>query len=131
MNATKRYLVHTANTFVPVSVVIVGVGKADKEKMRILDADNKTLTSHEGVRAKRDIVQFVGKFYMKTFWNVGVGLEILLLFSVELSDYLPGGRLDPVTFQNIMDGANIRYNLAKVSYFLNHHISTVECFPMF
>lgn len=90
MNATKRYLVHTANTFVPVSVVIVGVGKADKEKMRILDADNKTLTSHEGVRAKRDIVQFV-----------------------ELSDYLPGGRLDPVTFQNIMDGANIRYNLAK------------------
>ena len=61
MNDTKRLLVHTANTFVPVSVIIIGVGGANKEKMRILDGDNRTLTSNEGVRAKRDIVQFVGE----------------------------------------------------------------------
>ena len=61
MSDTKRLLVHTANTFVPVSVIIVGVGRANKEKMKILDGDNRTLTSNEGVRAKRDIVQFVGE----------------------------------------------------------------------
>ena len=61
MSETKRLLVHTANTFVPVSVIIVGVGRANKEKMKILDGDNRTLTSNEGVRAKRDIVQFVGE----------------------------------------------------------------------
>ena len=59
MSDTKRLLVHTANTFVPVSVIIIGVGRANKEKMKILDGDNRTLTSNEGVRAKRDIVQFV------------------------------------------------------------------------
>ena len=61
MSDTKRLLVQTANTFVPVSVIIVGVGRANKEKMKILDGDNRTLTSNEGVRAKRDIGQFVGE----------------------------------------------------------------------
>ena len=61
MGDTKRLLVHTANSFVPMSVIIVGVGGGDKEKMRILDGDNRTLTTNEGHRAKRDIVQFVGK----------------------------------------------------------------------
>jgi len=90
MSETKRLLVHTANTFVPVSVIIVGVGRANKEKMKILDGDNRTLTSNEGVRAKRDIVQFV-----------------------EMSDYIPEGKLDPTTFQSVMDAADVKYCLAK------------------
>jgi len=90
MSDTKRLLVHTANTFVPVSVIIVGVGRANKEKMKILDGDNRTLTSNEGVRAKRDIVQFV-----------------------EMSDYIPEGKLDPSTFQSVMDAADVKYCLAK------------------
>jgi len=90
MGDTKRLLVHTANTFVPLSVIIVGVGRANKEKMRILDGDNRTLTTNEGQRAKRDIVQFV-----------------------ELSDYIPDGKMDPVTFQTVMDAANVKYCLAK------------------
>jgi hypothetical protein len=48
----------------PMSVVLVGVGKGDMSDMSILDADNKTLT-HRGVRAKRDIVQFVGELISK------------------------------------------------------------------
>ena len=66
MAATKRLLVHTANTFVPVSVIIIGVARPKantREKMRILDGDNRSLTSQEGVRAKRDIVQSVGKLF--------------------------------------------------------------------
>lgn len=90
MSETKRLLVHTANTYVPVSVIIVGVGRANKEKMKILDGDNRTLTSNEGVRAKRDIVQFV-----------------------EMSDYIPEGKLDPTTFQSVMDAADVKYCLAK------------------
>ena len=60
MDQTKRILIHTANTLVPVSLILVGVGKGDMSDMNILDADNRSL-SHRGVRAKRDIVQFVGE----------------------------------------------------------------------
>ena len=60
MDQTKRILIHTANTLVPVSLIIVGVGKGDMTDMNILDADNRSL-SHRGVRAKRDIVQFIGE----------------------------------------------------------------------
>lgn len=42
------------------SIIIVGVGNQNFEKMRILDGDNKELTSQDGKRkVKRDIVQFV------------------------------------------------------------------------
>ena len=60
MDQTKRILIHTANTLVPVSLILVGVGRGDMSDMNILDADKRTLT-HRGVRAKRDIVQFVGE----------------------------------------------------------------------
>ena len=40
----------------------------------------------------------------------------LLLFFIfpEMSKYIPEGGLDPLTFQNVMDAANIKYYLAKV-----------------
>ena len=60
MEQTKRTLIHTANTVLPMSLIIVGVGKGDMSEMNILDADKKSL-SLRGVRAKRDIVQFVGE----------------------------------------------------------------------
>ena len=31
-----------------------------------------------------------------------------------MSKYIPEGGLDPLTFQNVMDAANIKYYLAKV-----------------
>ena len=70
MSATKRLLVHTANTLVPVSVIITSVGRQNREKMKILDGDNRTLTSVEGVRAKRDIVQFVGEFLIPFYCHL-------------------------------------------------------------
>ena len=62
MEQTKRTLIHAANTLLPMSLILVGVGKGDMSRMTILDADNRSL-SLRGVRAKRDIVQFVGEFY--------------------------------------------------------------------
>lgn len=42
----------------PISIIIVGIGNADFGAMEILDADTVALTAG-GVRAARDIVQFV------------------------------------------------------------------------
>lgn len=42
----------------PISIIIVGVGDADFSGMRKLDGD-QGLTNSYGVRASRDIVQFV------------------------------------------------------------------------
>lgn len=44
----------------PLSLILVGVGSGDMTDMDLLDADRQTL-SYRGVKAKRDIVQFVGK----------------------------------------------------------------------
>ena len=48
----------TASTL-PISIIIVGVGTADFSGMVELDGDDKALVSSRGVRASRDIVQFV------------------------------------------------------------------------
>ncbi|KAG5189453.1 Copine-domain-containing protein [Tribonema minus] len=43
----------------PLSIIIVGVGNADFKSMEVLDGDDAALVSSSGVRAQRDIVQFV------------------------------------------------------------------------
>lgn len=42
----------------PLSVIIVGVGKADFDKMEILDGD-KGLVDSKGKKSTRDLCQFV------------------------------------------------------------------------
>jgi hypothetical protein len=77
MESTKRLLVQCANSMVPLSIVLVGVGKGDMRDMNLLDADRQTL-SFRGVKAKRDIVQFVGEsnIFCRTIFN-----EFLFFFS--------------------------------------------------
>eukprot|EP01091_Cochliopodium_minus_P012551 TRINITY_DN3823_c1_g1_i1.p1 TRINITY_DN3823_c1_g1~~TRINITY_DN3823_c1_g1_i1.p1 ORF type:complete len:724 (-),score=170.10 TRINITY_DN3823_c1_g1_i1:161-2263(-) len=43
----------------PLSIVIVGIGNADFDKMEVLDADDNPLQSTDGTVQKRDTVQFV------------------------------------------------------------------------
>ena len=43
----------------PLSIIIVGIGDAEFKNMDILDADDFALYDSNGVRASRDIVQFV------------------------------------------------------------------------
>ena len=40
----------------PVSIIIVGLGNEDFEKMEILDGDHGTLVDSKGNRAKKDLV---------------------------------------------------------------------------
>lgn len=56
INATKTALINAS--ILPMSVIIVGVGRADFTQMNVLDGDGKRL-SHGGKYAVRDIVQFV------------------------------------------------------------------------
>lgn len=43
----------------PVSIIIIGVGNENFEKMKFLDSDEKILRNSKGQAAARDIVQFV------------------------------------------------------------------------
>ena len=57
MEQTKSAIVDAA--FLPISIIIVGVGCADFAKMDELDGDTVRLTDQFGRKACRDIVQFV------------------------------------------------------------------------
>lgn len=46
-------------SFLPLSVIIIGIGDADFSNMDILDADDNPLFDGKGVKAVRDLVQFV------------------------------------------------------------------------
>jgi hypothetical protein len=56
MNATVDLIVAQSN--LPLSIIIVGIGNANFENMNTLDGDNGLYNS-SGVKASRDIVQFV------------------------------------------------------------------------
>lgn len=45
--------------YLPLSIIIVGIGNEDFKKMEVLDADDIPLISSWGEQMKRDIVQFV------------------------------------------------------------------------
>ena len=57
MAETKDSLV--AASFLPISVIIIGIGNGDFTKMDILDADVSPLYDSTGRKADRDLVQFV------------------------------------------------------------------------
>ena len=46
-------------SFFPLSVIIIGIGNADFQKMEILDGDEVPLVSSTGKKRMRDLVQFV------------------------------------------------------------------------
>jgi len=46
-------------SYLPVSIIIIGIGDADFRSMEILDADEKSLEDYMNRTAARDIVQFV------------------------------------------------------------------------
>ena len=57
LDDTVNAIVHASHY--PISLLIVGVGSADFGAMEFLDSDKKRLTTRDGRKAERDIVQFV------------------------------------------------------------------------
>lgn len=68
VEATREAVVRAS--YLPMSVIIVGVGCADFEAMEQLDADGGPLHTRSGEAAARDIVQFVP---YRRFQNVSRG----------------------------------------------------------
>ena len=96
MNETIDCLVEAS--MLPLSVIIVGIGRADFSNMDTLDADEAPLVDSKGRRSVRDLVQFV-PFYK--FENDGKRLAEQVLEEVpkQVVDYfkfinMPPG--DPV-----------------------------------
>lgn len=57
MEATKDLIV--ANSHLPLSVIIIGVGEEKFQLMKQLDSDDALLRNSRGEQAIRDVVQFV------------------------------------------------------------------------
>ena len=68
MEQTVDLIVNNCN--LPLSIIVVGVGNADFSNMERLDGDNGLYNS-KGVKAQRDIVQFV------PFREVGMNPDLL------------------------------------------------------
>ena len=90
---------YTINTlveasFLPISVIIIGIGKADFSNMKVLDADENPLVNDMGVKAKRDIVQFVP--FLKYVSNPEkLAEEVLAEIPKQLIEYYELNNIDP------------------------------------
>ena len=81
-------------SFLPLSIIIIGVGKADFSNMVELDADENPLVNSKGVKASRDIVQFVP--FLKYESNPeNLAMEVLAEIPRQIVDYYEQNRVEP------------------------------------
>ena len=86
-------------SFLPLSVIIVGIGNADFSNMDTLDADENPLINSNGVRAVRDLVQFVP--FSKFESNAEkLANEVLAEIPKQILDYYELKDLDPIKLVN-------------------------------
>ena len=82
-------------SFLPLSVIIIGVGNADFSTMNVLDADDNPLVNSRGVRAARDLVQFVP--FLKYESNPErLANEVLAEIPRQILEYYQQNNLDPI-----------------------------------
>ena len=82
-------------SFLPLSVIIIGVGNANFDNMKILDADENPLIDSKGVKAVRDLVQFVP--FIKYESNPEkLANEVLAEIPRQLMEYYEQNNLDPI-----------------------------------
>ena len=78
-------------SYLPMSIIIVGIGKADFTLMNLLDGDEKPVKNSRGEPWKRDIVQFVEfeKFKKKNLVHYGTDLteEVLKEIPTQVETY--------------------------------------------
>ena len=81
-------------SFLPLSVIIIGVGNGDFTNMNILDADDNPLYNSKRVKAARDLVQFVP--FLKYESNPEqLAVEVLEEVPRQIVDYYEQNNLDP------------------------------------
>ena len=82
-------------SFLPLSVIIIGIGNADFSSMNVLDADENPLISSQGVRAARDLVQFV-PFNRFEADPQRLAQEVLAEIPRQIIQYYEMNNLDPI-----------------------------------
>ena len=83
-----------AGSFLPLSVIIIGVGKADFSTMNVLDADENPLVDSRGVKAARDLVQFV-PFLKYESDPERLAQEVLAEIPAQIIQFYEQNKLDP------------------------------------
>ena len=92
MDDTIEELVESS--FLPLSVIIIGVGQADFSCMVELDADEKPLINSKGIQAERDLVQFVP--FLKYESNPELlANEVLAEIPRQIIEYYEKNNIDP------------------------------------
>ena len=84
-----------AGSFLPLSVIIIGVGQADFSNMKILDADDNPLVDSRGVKSVRDLVQFV-PFLKFESSPENLAIEVLEEIPRQIVEYYEQNNLDPI-----------------------------------
>ena len=92
LDATIDELVE--GSFLPLSVIIIGVGQADFSNMVYLDADENPLISSKGVKSVRDLVQFV-PFLKYELHPENLAMEVLAEIPRQIMDFYDQQNLDP------------------------------------
>ena len=82
-------------SFLPLSVIIIGVGKADFSNMVILDDDDNPLVDSRGVKAVRDLVQFVPFLNFESNPE-NLAIEVLEEVPRQIVEYYDQNNLDPI-----------------------------------
>jgi hypothetical protein len=82
-----------ASAYLPLSIIIVGIGNADFGKMVTLDGDDG-LWNCQGVKAKRDLVQFVPYNKFKGDPE-NLAKEVLFELPRQLVDYMQSIKKEP------------------------------------
>ena len=86
-------------SFLPLSVIIIGVGRADFSTMKVLDADDNPLVDSRGRKSARDLVQFVP--FLKYEANPEkLAQEVLAEIPRQIVEYYQQHNLDPMKMMN-------------------------------
>jgi len=93
IDATINELVE--GSFLPLSVIIIGIGSADFSNMNLLDADENPLVNSQGRAACRDLVQFVPFLRFETDPQ-RLAQEVLAEIPKQILQYYEMNHLDPI-----------------------------------
>ena len=92
MNETVNAVVEAS--YLPISIIIIGIGYADFSNMNTLDADDEILIDSNGRKADRDLVQFVP---FNKFMNDGrkLAAEVLEEIPRQIVEYYQHQKMPP------------------------------------
>ena len=116
-----------AASFLPLSVIIVGIGNADFKKMEILDGDEVPLISSSGQKRIRDLVQFVS-FSKFNNDEKALASEVLAEIPRQIVEYYKFKKLSPnqifqiISQQNQFNSNNFNQNNYNYSNNTNNNV---------